>query len=246
MKKQKHSAFRIAQLAAVAVALGFASGCATTNSLYQSTLREGADKPLPPIPIQTPANMSNKNVLNGLPNETMLMAVGDVSADGKVTYLAASTGAKGRTYKVSLDYAKFRPEVGSGVDAGGTNHLFNYNVGVGLRITATFTTFDANVDLGSMFAIGLAAQQKRIAGTLSIETIGITGPSITPLLPMPSSIDTSTIQNAIQTMATVKAKMYDEKDVSVRPQVFYVSAPDLSYEQVYKAMTEKAKTMEFR
>jgi hypothetical protein len=97
-----------------------------------------------------------------------------------------------------------------------------FYVGVGLRMTATVFVKEAGVDLSSLYGLGAAAEQKKISGSLLVETLGVTGPDISPLLPWPSEINVSSIQNAIQSIATVKAKMYEEKGVYIKPQIIQV------------------------
>jgi hypothetical protein len=74
------------------------------------------------------------------------------------------------------------------------------------------------VDLGSLFAIGLAAQAKKITGTLVVQTLGISGEGISAIIPMPAEINSSTIQNAILSLGSIKAKMY-ESDIIITPRV---------------------------
>ena len=95
----------------------------------------------------------------------------------------------------------------------------SYHIGVGLRVNAMITARASNIDLGSLFSIGLAAESKKIFGTLAVQTIGISGRSVSPSVPMPSEINTTTIQNAMTAIATMKSRMYDS-DVMIVPHVF--------------------------
>ena len=91
-------------------------------------------------------------------------------------------------------------------------------VGVGLRLTANVTVHEGSVNLGSLFALGLAAQAKQVSGTLVVQTLGISGENISSIIPMPAEINSSTIQNAILSLGTIKAKMY-ESDTIITPRV---------------------------
>jgi hypothetical protein len=82
-------------------------------------------------------------------------------------------------------------------------------VGVGLRLTATVTVNKGAIDLGNLFALGLAAQTNRITGTMVVQTLGISGQNISSLIPMPGEINPTTIQNAILALGAIKAKLYD-------------------------------------
>ena len=83
-------------------------------------------------------------------------------------------------------------------------------VGIGLRLTANLVVLQGSVDLGNLIAIGAAAQEKRVSGTLVIQTLGISGPSIAAIMPIPNEISASSIQNALVALGTIKGKIYDE------------------------------------
>jgi hypothetical protein len=91
-------------------------------------------------------------------------------------------------------------------------------VGVGLRLTANVSVKEGNVDLGNLFALGVAAQAKQISGTLVIQSLGLSGEGVSPLIPIPSEINPTTIQNALMAIGAIKAKIYDGK-ISVVPRV---------------------------
>ena len=93
-------------------------------------------------------------------------------------------------------------------------------VGVGLRIQANILVIkdSLNINLGSLYNLGVAASQNEINGTLIIQTLGISGQQISSAIPIPDKISESTIQNAITSLATIKSKLYD-KDTSIKPQV---------------------------
>lgn len=169
----------------------------------------------------------NKRIMASLPDETMRLAIGQIDGKGNASFATAKLGYAGSSYIVILDYIKFDtkslPVI---VKKDSTNQIedfkssFDYNtnpdaiipvyVGVGLRFTATITVNEGSVDLGNLFALGLAAEAKKVTGTLIIQTLGISGKDISTLIPMPSQINTTTIQNAIMSLASIKAKIYDD------------------------------------
>jgi hypothetical protein len=59
---------------------------------------------------------------------------------------------------------------------------------------------------------------------MMIEVVGIKSQEVTTLLPLPSEINQTTIQNAMQALATIKSKIYDE-DTELFPQVMAIK-PD--------------------
>ena len=74
------------------------------------------------------------------------------------------------------------------------------------------------VDLGNLFALGVAAEANKITGTMVIQTLGISGENISSIIPMPNQINTTTIQNAIMALGSIKAKMY-QTEVRVNPRI---------------------------
>lgn len=93
-------------------------------------------------------------------------------------------------------------------------------VGVGLRIQANISVLkdSLNVNLGSLYNLGIAASNNEINGTLIIQTLGISGQQISSAIPIPDKISESTIQNAITSLATIKSKLYD-KETYIKSQV---------------------------
>ena len=213
------------------------SGCAT-NFPVPDTLGDPKNAntygyhPLDPLPINLSSGTAKP--LDLLPDETMRLAVGTVSGDGGISFGPAKIGVEGKNYVVVLDYIKFGtdslPVVLTPKDALGNksatlaatpaeaNAIVPVYIGVGLRLTANIYVKKGNVDLGSLFALGVSAKAGQVSGTLVIQTLGVSGPEISGLIPMPGEISESTIQNAILSLASIKAKMYDTK-TSISPRV---------------------------
>lgn len=114
-------------------------------------------------------------------------------------------------------------------------------VGVGVRMVASVTVSDATVDLGSLYGLAAGAQSKKLQGTLVIQTLGLSGEGISPQIPLPAEINVTTIQNAIQALATIKSKIYDDK-VWLAPAALaiddYVGRPG-SKEQIVSRLREE-------
>jgi hypothetical protein len=81
-------------------------------------------------------------------------------------------------------------------------------VGIGMRLSADITAIESGVPLTSLGAIGLEAQSKKLTGTLTVQTIGITGESVATSLPLPSSLDQTTIENGILSIGSNRAVVY--------------------------------------
>jgi hypothetical protein len=203
-------------------------------------------QPLDPLPVDVILNGSkidpltkHNEVLNALSDETIRLVMGEVQGGGHISYGTAKMGYQGHSYEIVIDYMKFqtygkpfrytqkddKTDVLALTDAEQVNakkNILPLYVGVGLRLKASITVNEGNVDLGNLFSIGMAAQAKKVTGTLVVQTLGITGDKVTGLIPMPTEISPTSIQNAIMAVATIKSKIYDpETKITPRTIGFY-------------------------
>ncbi len=167
--------------------------------------------------------MKSHEVLKTLVNETVLVVVAELTNDGSLSYGPAKLSRKNSQYLVTMDYMKYTTvglsdTAGPGARLAGTARL-----GVGLRIRASITSKTDNVNLADLFSIGLAAQRGQLFGTMAIEVIGIQSPEVTATIPLPSEISRSSIQAAMQAMATIKSKIHDP-DTWLTPQITAVKS----------------------
>ena len=208
-------------------------------------------------------------------NESVLIAVSEVSKNAQVSYGPATIGYEGRSYRVVMDYIRYKTysykfdvteskrtnkgkfirdlkidfkdsqgQSKSVIDISNTldlklvnseelsNNATDANVavpvyaGIGLRLVAGVTVTNGDVDLGSLASIGLAANAKKLSGSLHIQSFGISTTDVT--LPLPNDISNSTIQTMMQTLATIKSKISDSK-TKVTPQILgYENANGIS------------------
>jgi hypothetical protein len=184
-------------------------------------------------------DVESSEVLEFLPDEAMRIAIGEVKKDGSIAYGPAKAGIKGHTYVMVLDYTKFTVDYlnyyadGSCPsyselkaadpskmprDKMGQPLQVPFYIGVGLRLTANFIVNEGSIDLGNLVALGAAAQAKQVSGTMVVQALGITGPSISLLIPMPNEINATTIQHSLVSLGAIKAKIY-EKGTKVTPSV---------------------------
>jgi len=229
---------RIVLLSLIAL---YVTGCSSWSiPITQGDLKNAQNygyHPIDPIPVNLEFKYpsithTNKHLLNALPDETMRLAIGQF--DGKVglTFGTATAGTEGNNYVVILDYIKFNTDslpvvlekeqsttkANFAPDAPDPDVLVPTYIGVGLRLTANIAVIKGSVDLGNLFALGAAAEAKKISGSLVIQTLGISGENVSSIIPMPSEINASTIQNAILALGTIKAKMYGA-DTKITPRV---------------------------
>ena len=81
-------------------------------------------------------------------------------------------------------------------------------VGIGMRLSADITAQKNDIAITSLGSLGLEAAAKNITGTLAVQTIGISGLSIATALPLPSSLDQTTIENGILAIGSSRAIVY--------------------------------------
>lgn len=175
-------------------------------------------------------------------DETMRLAIGSTDGQASVSYGKSIIGIKGQRYIVILDYIKYvtlpfpvyvwkdsaekhvryltvsdpwkypsENPADTLVHYAGQSIVPLY-VGVGLRITADVSVKSDTLNL-DMFGLGIAASQGKVSGTLVVQTLGISGENITSLLPMPSELNQTTIQNCIVALGSIKSQMYNSKTI---------------------------------
>ena len=120
---------------------------------------------------------------------------------------------------------------GEGGTAGGPKRILNGDrvvipvyVGVGLRLTASVTVTKATANLASLGAISADAAAGKLTGSLVVQTLGLTGKTVATSLPLPSELNQTTIQNAILSLGSIKAVLYDP-NTQVAPRVVGIYNP---------------------
>jgi hypothetical protein len=83
-------------------------------------------------------------------------------------------------------------------------------VGLGLRLKASITTTEADVNLSGLPAIAAQAQAGKIRGSLVVQTLGVSGKNISTALPLPSELNETTLINSILAMGAIKAMIHDD------------------------------------
>lgn len=91
-------------------------------------------------------------------------------------------------------------------------------VGIGVRLKADIDVLKGNVDLTGLSALSAAVKAEQIRGAISIQSLGISGKNVYTNLTFPTKLDETTIQNAIQTLSTIKASI-DSSDIVLTPRV---------------------------
>ena len=90
-----------------------------------------------------------------------------------------------------------------------------------MRLTAIVTTTSAGINLGSLFALGVAASANKLSGTMTVDSIGIrqagnAGPILTN-----ATIDETSIQKTLEAIAVIQSKIADT-NTTLDPQLLAV------------------------
>lgn len=91
-------------------------------------------------------------------------------------------------------------------------------VGIGLRLKANVTVINGKVNLVDLPALTAAVEAGNASGTMSVQTIGISGKTARSNLLFLNKIDTTTIQNAIQSLSSIKSSIEDD-DTIITPRI---------------------------
>lgn len=186
----------------------------------------------------------NNDLINTyLPNHNASVVVIKKDESGSLKFLTATLSGDAGSYRVLMDYMKYRiePIYSDANEAGKQEYLGTGKVGVGLRISADVVTYKTGVDLGSLLALGVAASQGYLKGSLSVDVIGIDSKDVTNLIPLNAVIDESSIQQALQALASIKTKLHD-KDVILTPHVIAVRSANSANKNILLKSTKLPNT----
>lgn len=139
---------------------------------------------------------------------------------------ARGNGAKIDAYEVKVQFRNAQPMHPHDESELVTLPVY---VGVGMRLTADVTALEGGIPLISLGTIGLEAAAKRLTGTLTVQTIGITGESVAASLPLPSKLDQTTIENGILSIGSNRAVVYRDQSkgngITTTPRVVGLYSP---------------------
>lgn len=188
------------------------------------------------------AELDNPQIVNLLSNTRAEISVGKIDSEGSITYLPGTLTREKGSYKVIMDYTNYIVDdvidpsytVTNNVTGLSTkpHKIGDVRVGVGLRLTANITTKKNNVNLGGLMALGLAANSNKVQGYMHVDTIGIRLKGDSGIILSSTTIDESSILQAVKTLAIIQSKIGDES-THLDPQVIWVKpisdkfSPDL-------------------
>lgn len=123
------------------------------------------------------------------------------------------------------------------------NTVIPVYVGVGLRLTADLQVLKGTVNLSSLGAIAAGVESGRASGSLVVQTLGITGKQVSTALPLPSELNQTTVQNAILSLGSIKAIIFDSANTNTTPRVtgMYLPIRNASEDLVNSIVSELAR-----
>lgn len=148
-----------------------------------------------------------------LPNQQGLSSTSQIDVNGSVTFAGAGVTAEAGDYTSVLDYSLYRVEPLP-------NKAGQQYVGVAIRVKADIVTTKAGVNLGSLMAIGAAAQENSASGKMQVYVIGIGSSDVIQLFPTPTTIDQTSIQKTLESVASIKAKI--ATSTALRPHILEI------------------------
>jgi len=165
------------------------------------------------------SELSNEKIGALLPNQFSSMTIAKVDASGRLSYLVANTTADTGRYRVYLDYFKYRVERVVNEE---TKKAVGYGrVGVGMRLIAEIITTKTNIDLNSLLALGVAAKQGNVTGSITVDIIGIDPREVSNIISGSSTIDETSIQKSLEALAVIRSRLSDV-NTRLTPQIVSV------------------------
>ena len=145
--------------------------------------------------------------------------------DTIVSYLARAVGSSVRTqFAFTIQTAK-----DTALKPGYDPITIPIYIGIGMRLSADIRAQKDNLTLSSLSAIAAEAQTDALSGTLTVQTLGLSGKSVATALPMPSKLDQTTVENGILALGTARSVLYTGTnqlgDVVTTPRIVGLYSP---------------------
>jgi hypothetical protein len=165
------------------------------------------------------------SLLNSLPNQASSVTVIDLSAEVGFKYLTVGLSSKNSSYTVIYDYIKYvSMTIFNNNSDNKDNDTAQYTalVGVGVRMVAKVKTLKSGLKITDLFQLGIEASKSNVIGSLEVQAFGLTSDRISSIIPVTSNLSPTSIENALQAVATIKSLMH-ESTTKVTPQVIAFS-----------------------
>lgn len=166
--------------------------------------------------------------VDNIPVEFRIRGVLTPDASGASHYWSPSESPPAGRRIEAYEAERFSPEKPYPEDEGWDAVTVPVYVGVGLRLYADILAIEGGVTLSGLGVIGAEASAGKLAGTLTVQTLGITGKSIAVALPLPNRLDQTTIEAAILSIGSSRALMYSSEAndvITITPRIVGLYSP---------------------
>jgi hypothetical protein len=129
---------------------------------------------------------------------------------GSVTFLTVGAFSKNQQFAVVSSWMLALP-----VEHEGTT----YFVGVATNVTAKCQSSEKSIKVNGLFGVAAGVEQKKVQGSLEVITQGLAGKAVADNTKAFQQITEDTLFTVTENVAVLKAKLYDEKEVTVQPTI---------------------------
>jgi hypothetical protein len=150
----------------------------------------------------------DNSLLPSLPLVISAVTIYQTTTSGALTLATNSISAKDENYVVIYDFTQSQ-QISLPPQADGS--CVSGLIGITVRMTAKIHSKKKGINLSNLFGVGLSASQDKLIGTLEVKAFGMSSQKINELIPVPSDLTTSTVQNALSAVATIKSHIYDSE-----------------------------------
>ena len=135
----------------------------------------------------------------------------DITTGISIQAPVITSNANGEKYQVIYSFKKF-----TNVDSADNR----FEVGVEVRLVATFTTLKGTLNL-NLVGLGAAASAGKLSGSMTLTLVGASLPKIGEAFTATSSITAESIEKALQQISTLKTMIFDT-DAYINPYVIAI------------------------
>ena len=184
----------------------------------------------------------DRTILPSFPNLVSTVTLYQEDSNGVLSLIGNSLSVNHKIYTVIYDYTQTQTIL---INDPSANANYYALVGISVRMVARITSKSSGVNLANLYSLSLAADKKKIAGSLEVRVNGISSQQINAL-PVTTDLSSSSIANALQAVATVKSHIYDA-ETKITPQflAFSVVGNNKNKDIDINKLSEKVRSFTF-
>ncbi|MFZ4929587.1 hypothetical protein [Chryseobacterium sp. Mn2064] len=185
----------------------------------------------------------DRTLLPSFPNLVSNVTLYEENGNGVLSLIGNSLSVNNKSYTVIYDYTQTQTIL---INDASTNVNYYALIGISVRMVAKIVSKSSGINLANLYGLSLAADKKKIAGSLEVRVNGISSQQINALVPVTTDLSSSSIANALQAFATVKSHIYDA-ETKITPQflAFSVIGNDKNKDIDINKLSEKVRSFTF-